>query len=95
MYDKLVTKVNAIDTSGLFKKTNFTGKITEIEGKIPRVTGLATTAALNTVKSKILNVNYLMQRENKKKLVNRSDISRFINKNISSKAELKQSKEEK
>ena len=32
MYDKLVAKVNNIDTSGLVKKTDYNTKITEIEG---------------------------------------------------------------
>lgn len=76
MYEKLVTKVNAIDTSrfilktqhntdnfcpekkiidadykildisGLSKNTDYDVKITEIEGKIPSITGLVTAAAL-------------------------------------------------
>ena len=36
-YNKLVTKVENIDTSGLAKKTDYNTKITEIEGKIPDV----------------------------------------------------------
>ena len=35
MYDKLVAKVDNIDTSGLVKKTDYNTKITEIEDKIP------------------------------------------------------------
>ena len=35
LYDKLVAKVNNIDTSGLIKKTDYNTKITEIEDKIP------------------------------------------------------------
>ena len=35
MYDKLVAKVNNIDTSGLVKKTDYNTKITKIEDKIP------------------------------------------------------------
>ena len=31
MYDKLVAKVNNINTSGLVKKTDYSTKITEIE----------------------------------------------------------------
>ena len=34
------------------KKTDFNIKITEIEGKIPRITGLATNSALTAVKNK-------------------------------------------
>ena len=33
--DKLVAKVDNIDTSGLVKKTDYNTKITEIEDKIP------------------------------------------------------------
>ena len=33
----------------LLKKTDYGNKITEIEGKIPGITGLATTAALNAI----------------------------------------------
>ena len=32
--------------SGLVTKTDYSAKITEIEGKIPSITGLATIAAL-------------------------------------------------
>ena len=35
LYDKLVAKVNNINTSGLVKKTDYNTKITEIEDKIP------------------------------------------------------------
>ena len=35
MYDKLVARVDNIDTSGLVKKTNYKTKISEIEDKIP------------------------------------------------------------
>ena len=33
----------------LLKKTNYNAKITEAEGKIPSITGLATTAALTAI----------------------------------------------
>ena len=35
VHDKLIAKVNNIDTSGLVKKTDYNTKITEIEDKIP------------------------------------------------------------
>ena len=42
------------DTSGLFTKlTDYNAKITEIEGKIPSISGLATNAALTAVETKI------------------------------------------
>ena len=37
------------DTSDLAKKTDLNAKITEIEGKIPSITGLATNSALNAI----------------------------------------------
>ena len=44
------------DTSGLVKKTDYNAKITEIEGKMPRIRGLATNALLTTVENKIPNI---------------------------------------
>ena len=44
------------DTSGLVKKTDCNAKITEIEGKMPRISGLATNALLTTVENKIPNI---------------------------------------
>ena len=44
-------------------KKHYANKITEIEGKIPGITGLTTTTAvLNAVESKILNVNDLFKK---------------------------------
>ena len=37
----------------LLKKTDYNAKITEIEIKIPSISGLATSAALTAVKNKI------------------------------------------
>ena len=82
MYNKLVPKVDAIDTSGfvlkskcdtdesslkkkvidadkeildtsgLVKKTNYNANISEIEGKIPSIITLATSAALKAVEQR-------------------------------------------
>ena len=57
MCDKLVEKVNAIDTSKLVDKTDYNANIKYIEDKIPTVTKLATTAALSAVENKISNVS--------------------------------------
>ena len=95
-YDKLVTKVNNIDTTGFVlkttygtdksdlekkisdtdkkipdtialaktkKKTNVNANITEIEGKIPSITGLATNLVLTAVKNKIPDVSSLVKKE--------------------------------
>ena len=49
------------DISRLVKKTDYNAKISEMEGKIPSITGLATFAALTTVKNKIPNVSNLFR----------------------------------
>ena len=50
------------DTSGLVKKTDFSFKITEIEGKIPSISGLATNSALTAIENKIPNVSGLVKK---------------------------------
>ena len=45
----------------LLKKTDYNTKITEIKGKIPSISGLATNAALTAVENKIPNINNLVQ----------------------------------
>ena len=87
LFHKLVTKVNAINTSkfvlktqknidksgfqkkidaaikklldpnGLFKKTDYNTKVTDIQGKISSITGVATAAALNAVENEILKLS--------------------------------------
>ena len=42
------------------KKTDFNAKITEVEGKIPSITGLATNSALTAVENKIPSVSNLV-----------------------------------
>ena len=51
------------DTSGLVKE-DYNVKITEIEGKVPGITGLATSAVFNTVENKIYNVSNLVKKKN-------------------------------
>ena len=80
MYDKLVAKVNCIDTSGfdtdksdlekkiphtsgLVKKLDYNAKITEIENKIPSISGLATTSALTSLENKIPNISSLVKKK--------------------------------
>ena len=105
MYDRLITKVNAIDTDGFLLKTQYNTdksgleikidsaskkipdaselvkvadcnpKITEIECKIPSITDLAATAALNTVENKIpTDIAF--------KYFNTNDYNKFTNKII-------------
>ena len=62
MYDKLVAKVDNIATSSLVKKTDYNTKITEIEGKIPDISGLVTKTALTAVENKISGINGLVKK---------------------------------
>ena len=50
------------DASDLAKKTDLNVKITEIEGKIPSITGLATNSALTAVVNKIPDVSSLVKK---------------------------------
>ena len=50
------------DVSGLVKKTDFNTKVTEIEGKIPSITGLATNSELPAVENKIPDVTSLIKK---------------------------------
>ena len=52
------------DTSGLVKKkTDYSSKIIEIEGKIPSISGLATNYALTAVENKIPDVSNLVKKQ--------------------------------
>ena len=48
MYNKLVTKVNNIDTSRLVLKTKYDTNKSELENKIPDTSGLARKTDYNT-----------------------------------------------
>ena len=50
-----------LDASDLAKKSDLNAKITEKEGKIRSITGLATNSALTAVENKILNVSSLIK----------------------------------
>ena len=58
------------------KKTDYNSKISEIEGEIPNITGLATTSALTAIENKIPSVTNLV-----KKIDNNTKV-REINKKI-------------
>ena len=87
VYDKLVAKVNKIDTTAFVLKTTYDrdksdlekktsdadkrisdkkqylhAKITEMEGKIPSITGLATNSALTAVENKRPDVSSLVKK---------------------------------
>ena len=48
MTNKSEVENRILVTSGLAKKTDYNSKITEIENKMPSISGLATNAALTT-----------------------------------------------
>ena len=48
---------------GLAKKTDYNAKFTEIEGRIPSISGLATTVALTRIENKIPYVGNLVKKQ--------------------------------
>ena len=60
------------DTSGLVKKTDYNAKISEIEGKIPSISDLATNAAFTVVENKTPDVSNLVKKNQwiEKKITN-------------------------
>ena len=49
--------------SSLVKKTDYSFNVTEIEGKIPSISGLATNSALTEVENKIPNASSLVEKK--------------------------------
>ena len=58
-YDKLVTKINNIDTNDFVLKTKYQTDKTELENKIPNVTDSVKKAELTELKNKIPDINNL------------------------------------
>ena len=63
-YNKLVSKVDNIDTSGFALKTKYDTDKSELENKIPDVSNLETKTALTTVENKIPRVGSLVKKTN-------------------------------
>ena len=59
VYDKLVAKVNNIDTSGFVLKTKYQTDKAELEKKIPDVTDFVKKAKLTELENKISDVSSL------------------------------------
>ena len=59
VYDKLVAKVNNIDTSDFVLKTKYQTDKTELEKKIPDVTDFVTKTNLSKLENKIPDVSSL------------------------------------
>ena len=63
---KLVKKINAIDTGGLVKKTDFDANMKAINGDMPSIAELATTAVLNAGQIKMPGAGNLVRKKKKK-----------------------------
>ena len=59
VYDKLVAKVNNIDTSDFVLKTKYNTDKTELENKIPNVTDFVKKAKLTELENKIPDISNL------------------------------------
>ena len=59
MYNKLVAKVNNIDTSDFVLKTNYQTEKTELEKKIPDVTDFVKNTKLTELENKIPDISTL------------------------------------
>ena len=62
VYNKLVAKVDDIDTNNFVLKTNYQTDKTKLENKILDISNLATKTALNTVENKIPDVSSLVKK---------------------------------
>ena len=62
VYDKLVAKVNNIDTSEFVLKSKYDTEKSELENKIPDISNLATKTALTAVENKIPSVSNLVKK---------------------------------
>ena len=62
VYDKLVAKVNNIDTNDFVLKTNNNTDKTELEKEVPNIRNLETKTALTAVESKIPNFSNLVKK---------------------------------
>ena len=62
MYDELVKTFIIIIIGRLLKNTYYDNRITELEGKMPNISGLAPTSAFNSVENKAPNVSDLLKK---------------------------------
>ena len=62
VHDKLVAKVDIIDTSDFVLKTKYNTDKTELEKKIPNVTDFVKKAKLTELENKIPDVSNLVKR---------------------------------
>ena len=62
VYNKLVAKVDNIDTSDFVLKAKYNTDKTELENKTPDISNLSTKAALTVIENKILSVSNLVNK---------------------------------
>ena len=76
-YDKLVTKVNNINigTGKFILKSDYDADKTELENKIPDVSGFASKTALATVENKIPSISNLATKTALSKIKNKTPVS--------------------
>ena len=87
MYDKLVAKVNNINTSGFVLKTKYDTDKSDLEKKIPNISGLVKktdyNAKITEIKSKIPSINGLATNSVLTAVENKiPDVSNLVKKNI-------------
>ena len=81
VYDKLVTKVNNIDTSGFVLKTKYDTDKSELENKIPNVTDFVKKAKLTELENKIPDISNLATKTALTKVENKiPDVNNLVNK---------------
>ena len=81
MYDKLVAKVNNIDTSDFVLKTNYNTDKTELEKKIPNVTDFVKKAKLTELENKIPDISNLATKTALTAVENKTpDVSNLVKK---------------
>ena len=82
MYDKLVAKLNHIDTSDFVSKTKYNTDKTELEKKIPNVTDFVKKAKLTELENKIPDISNLATKTALTAVENKiPDVSRIVKKN--------------
>ena len=62
MYDKLIAKVNNIDTNDFVLKTKYNADKTELEKKIPKMTDFVKKTKLTKLENKIPDISSLAKK---------------------------------
>ena len=82
VYDKLVAKVDNVDTSDFVLKTKYNNGKTELEKKIPDVTDFVKKAKLAELENKIPDISNLAAKTALTAVENKiPDVSRLVKKN--------------